>query len=220
MAHASSTARLTAILSALAAIAGVLMIGISFWINPGPPPGASAQALADFARQYYAQVLWGAWLQAVGPVLIVFFALAIVHLGGAAQRLSGWMTMLGAVILMIVSLVEIVFYITALFASPDVSPMVSLNLIHAVQHLYFIVAGPALFIPLGIVVATTRVLPRALGLIAIAAGLFFLVLGITSLLQLELPAWVTAMGAVQALWWLAAAIFMLASGGAPRTPAR
>ena len=98
--------------------------------------------------------------------------------------------MLGAVILMIVSLLEIVFYITALF------------------------------IPLGIVVVTTRVLPRTLGLIAIAAGLFFLVLGITSLLQLELPAWVTAMGAVQALWWLAAAIFMLASGGAPRTPAR
>jgi len=64
--------------------------------------------------------------------------------------------MLGAVILMIVSLVEIVFYITALFASPDVSPMISLNLIYAVQ----------------------------------------------------------------ALWWLAAAIFMLARGGAPRTPAR
>lgn len=205
--------RAVSILSALAAVAGVLMIGISFWINPGPPDSAGPQELAAFGKQYFGAVMWGAWLQAVGPVLIVFFAFAVVHLAGAAQRLSGWMTMLGAIILIIVSLVEIVFYMGALFTEPDTAPRISLNLIRAVQHLYFFVAGPALFIPLGIVAATSRVPSRILGWVAIALGAFFFVLGITSLMNLSLPVWITAMGAVQSVWWLAAAITLLARSG-------
>jgi hypothetical protein len=86
-----------------------------------------------------------------GPVLIFLFAFALVHLARAAQRLAGWMTFFGATTLVWVSLIEITFYIRALRPNPDVMPSISLGLISAVQHLYFIVAAPALFLPLGFV---------------------------------------------------------------------
>ena len=85
----------------------------------------------------------------VGPVLIVLFAFSLVHLAGATQRLSGWMTFFGPTILMTVSLAEITFYISALHADPATMPYINLVPISAVQHLYFIVAAPRLFLPLG-----------------------------------------------------------------------
>lgn len=82
-------------------------------------------------------------MQAVGPVLIVLFAFALVHLAGATERLVGWMTLFGATILMTVSLIEVTFYISALNPDPVTMPSISLKLISAVQHLYFMVAAPA-----------------------------------------------------------------------------
>ena len=70
------------ILSGLSGIVGVVLISVSFNINPGPPPGATSAELMKFGQQYYASVLWGAWLQAVGPVLIVVFAFSLVHVAG------------------------------------------------------------------------------------------------------------------------------------------
>lgn len=106
------------ILSGLSGIIGVVLPIASFAINNGPPPGATYQELVKFAQQNYAQVLWGAWLQAVGPILIVIFAFALVHLAGATQRLAGWMTFFGATILMIVSLMEVTFYSTLFLRAP------------------------------------------------------------------------------------------------------
>lgn len=143
------------ILNGLSGIVGVALISLSFDINPGPPPGATSAALMEFGRQHYASILCGAWLQAVGPVLIVLFAFALVHLAGATQRLSGWMTFFGAATLMTVSLIEITFYISALHTDPPMMPFISLKLISAVQQLYFIVAAPALFLPLGIVLLSS-----------------------------------------------------------------
>src|SRR5215510_7706562 len=91
------------IVGGLSGICGVLLLVSSFVINSGPPPGANPADLANFAQQNYARVMWGAWMQAVGPVLIVVFAFALVHLAGATQQLAGWMTFFGATILMTVS---------------------------------------------------------------------------------------------------------------------
>src|SRR6201993_5201441 len=137
------------ILSGLSGIVGVVLISVSFNINPGPPPGATNAELMKFGQQHYASILWGAWLQAVGPVLIVLFAFALVHLSEATSHLAGWMTIFGATVLMTVSLMEIGFYISALSPEPTMMPSMSLRLFYAVQHLYFIVAAPALFLPLG-----------------------------------------------------------------------
>jgi hypothetical protein len=97
----------------------------------------------------------------------VLFAFALVHLAGAAQRLAGWMTLFGATILMAVSLIEVTLYISALNADPPMMPSISLKLISAVQHLYFMVAAPALFLPLGMVLVSCPVLPRIFGYLAL-----------------------------------------------------
>jgi hypothetical protein len=197
------------ILSGLSGIAGVVLILVSFNINPGPPHGATTAQLMKFGQQYYASVLWGAWLQAVGPVFIVLFAFSLVHLAGATQRLAGWMTFFGATILMIVSLIEITFYISALHTDPPMMPFISLKLISAAQHLYFIVAAPALFLPLGIVLISSPILPRLFGYLALLLAAVFAALGMIFLLTLTLPGPVTASGGVQAFWWLAAAITLI-----------
>jgi hypothetical protein len=119
----------------LSGVCGVLLLVVSFAINSGPPRGANPAELANFAQQNYARVLWGAWMQAVGPVLIVLFAFVLVHLAGATQQLVGWMTFFGATVLTTVSLIEITFYICALYPDPVIMSSVALNLISAVQAL-------------------------------------------------------------------------------------
>jgi hypothetical protein len=87
---------------------------------------------------------------------------------------------------------------------------VSLDLIHAVQHLYFIVAAPSLFLPLGAVLLGSAVLPRVFGYLALALGAAFAILGVVFLSSLTLPATVLASaGDIQAFWWLAAAITLI-----------
>ena len=197
------------ILGGLAGAVGVVLLGLSFAINTGPPPNPTSAELMKFGQDNYAKILWGSWLQAVGPVLIVLFAFSLVHLAGAAQRIAGWMTFFGATILMTVSLVEITFYIGALHTDPAVMPYISLALISAVQHLYFIVAAPSLFFPLGIVLLGSAVLPRVFGYLALVLAGIFAVLGFTFMLRLILPNYVTAFAGVQALWWFAAAIALI-----------
>jgi hypothetical protein len=203
------TKRSFCILSALSGILGVLMLIVSFSINTGPPSGSSGPELAKFAQQSYKSVLWGAWLQAVGPIFVVLFAFAVVHLCGADRRLSGWMTFFGATTLMTVNLIEVTFYICALFTSPSGMMEIGIRLISSVQHLYFIVSAPALFLPLGIILISSRMIPRVIGYLAIALGGTFAAVGIASLLTLALPASVTSLGSIQAVWWLAAAFSLL-----------
>ncbi|MBS0297430.1 MAG: hypothetical protein JSR45_14065 [Proteobacteria bacterium] len=202
------------VLSGLAGIAGVLMIGTSFAINYGPPADAGTDQLQAYAQQHLPGVVWGAWLQAVGPWLISLFALAVVHVCGATQRLSGWMTLLGAGVLMMVSLSEVTIYLSALAQAPADIAQISADLGHAMQHLYFIIAAPSLFLPLGLVIATSRALPRYLGYLAILLGVAFVALGITSIYTVVLSPAVTSLAAVQSLWWLLAGLTLMARSGA------
>lgn len=203
--------KLFRMLAALSGIIGVILLGISFTINPGPPANATTAQLIVFANQNFTSVLWGAWLQAVGPLLILVFAFALVCLAGAATKLSGWMTLFGGAVLTMVSLIEITFYIGTLYGLS--TGLTSGDLIHAVQHLYFIVAAPALFLPLGVVILSSHILPRVLGYLALVLGAAFAILGVTFLTTLILPAWVTAFAGIQGLWWLAAAILLIVRPG-------
>ena len=202
----------------ISGIIGVIMLIVSFNINPGPPQGASYEQLIAFGHQYYASILWGAWLQTIGPFLIILFAFSLVFLSGAAQTLAGWMVFFGAGILMTISLIEICFYIVVLFKDPPQGSLFGLNIIYAVQHLYFIIGAPAMFIPLGIVLGKSDILPKWFGWLAIGIGVFFGILGIVFLLRLVLPVWVTAIAGVQAIWWLASSIMILVlKSGIPRS---
>lgn len=207
--------RLFCLLSGLSGMLGIAMLILSFATAVGPPADATGAEMIRFGQQHFAALLWGAWLQAVGPVFIILFALALVHLAGAAQRLAGWMTLLGSTILMTVSLTEITFYISAMFTDPPFMPVVSARFIAAVQHLYFNVAAPALFFPLGIVLVEARVLPRIYGYTALILAVIFAGIGIIFLPYLQLPTAVTAFAGVQAVWWLAAAGTLAVRGGTP-----
>lgn len=210
MGETPETERRLYIVGGLSGIVGVLLLGVSFATAVGPPANASTAELTRFGQQHLTGILWGAWLQAVGPVLIIFFAFSLVHLAAATQRLVGWMTFFGGTVLMTVSLIEITFYIGALFPDPPVMPFVSLRLISAVQHLYFFVAAPVLFVPLGLILINSRVLPHLFGYLALALAGTFTALGIAFIRTLTLPAAVTGFGAVQAVWWLAASISLIA----------
>jgi hypothetical protein len=199
--------------SGICGILGVIMILISFNINPGPPAGASYEQLLSFGKKYYASILWGAWLQTIGPFLLILFAFSLVFLSRAAQTLSGWMVFFGAVILMTISLIEITFYMAVLFKDPPLGSLIGLNIIYAVQHLYFIIGAPALFIPLGIVLRNSDVLPKWFSWLAILMGILFAILGIVFLLDLILPIWVTAIAGIQAIWWLASSIVLIVRAG-------
>jgi len=176
-----------------------------FSLNTGPATGASRAQMTAYGQQHHDAILWGAWLQAVGPVLVVLFAFTIVLLAGAAARLAGWMTLFGAATLMTVSLAEIVVYIGALHTSPATMAQTSYALISAVQHLYFIVAAPALFLPLGLVILRSDVLPQVLGYLAIVLAAGYALAGVFTLLDLTVPVAVQFAASVQVLWWLAAA---------------
>ncbi len=200
--------RIFRILTSLCAIIGVIMLITSFMINPGPPPNPTEAQLAAFGAQYHNLILIGAWLQAVSPILIVLFAFAIVHLADATTRLRGWMTLFGGTILMMVSLIEIVFYLSAVNGTTATIGLISLDLIAAVQHLYSMVAAQALFFPLAVVILSSRVLPHVFGYMALVIGATFAILGVADLFS-PLQNVVNVLSIVQGFWWLGAAITLL-----------
>jgi hypothetical protein len=204
--------RLFRILTALCGILGVIMLIPSFIINPGPPPNPTVAQLIAFGNQYHNSILIGAWLQAVSPFLIILFAIAIVHLAGAATRLMGWMTMFGGSILVMTSLVEVTFYLSAVNGNPATTGLISLDLISAVQHIFSMVAAPALFLPLGAVILGSRVLPHVFGYLAFVLAGIFGILGIIALFS-PIQSVVNILASVQGLWWLTAAITLLVSTG-------
>jgi len=196
--------RTAAVWAAVIGLVGTCMLGSSFAINTAPPAGASGAQLTAFGQQHHDAILWGSWLQAVGPVLITVFVVAIVVLAGATTRLTGWMTLFGAATLMTVSLIEITFYIGTVHTSPATMGATSLALIESVQHLWFIVGAPALWLPLGLVILGSHVLPRILGYLAIVLAAVFVLAGVFTLLDSTVPTAVQLLGSAQALWWLAA----------------
>ena len=51
--------RQTCIIAGTSGILGIVLLIISFNINPGPPAGANLDQLTHFARRYYDSILWG-----------------------------------------------------------------------------------------------------------------------------------------------------------------
>ncbi len=201
--------QLVCLLAGVSGIFGVLFIGESFKINQGPPLSSSDAVFLAYARTHSAPVLLGSFLQAAGPALIIAFALTLVSLSGSERRVSGLLTIFGAGVLMTTSLMEVACYIGGLFVDPPDMPRIANTFGYAIQHLYFYVAAPALFLPLGFVLLRSHLLPKTFAWLALALGATFAVLGLATIQDLVLPNAVTAFAAVQALWWFAASIALM-----------
>jgi hypothetical protein len=196
-------------INALAGLLGVLMLIVSFNINPGPPQDHPTPGqLIAFGNAYHTQIMTGAWLQAVGTVLLIIFALGLVHLADATARFSGWLTAFGGAILTATGLIEVTFYLAAINGTQMTTGLISLDMIHAVQRLYFMVAAPAVFLPLGTVIIGARVLPRVFGYAALLLGGLFVALGIVGL-YIPLQTVDNVVGIVQGVWWLGASVVLL-----------
>jgi hypothetical protein len=205
--------RLVCLCAGISGIMGVLLIGESFKINQGPPLTSSDAVFLAYAATHSTPVLLGSFMQAVGPALIIAFALTLVGLAGRERRLSGLLTIFGAGVLMTTSLMEVACYIGGLFVSPPQMPRIANTFGYAIQHLYFFVAAPALFLPMGFVLRGSRLLPNTFAWLALALGATFAGLGLATIRELVLPAAVTAFAAVQAVWWFAASIALMARSG-------
>ena len=70
-------------------------------------------------------------------------------------------------------------------------------------------AAPVLFFPLGLVLLGSRLLPKIFGYLALLLAGAFAGAGVLFLMKLVLPDAITACGAVQPIWWLAAAVTLM-----------
>ena len=193
------------VLTAPCGIFGPAVLVASFVINPAPPASFTTPQLLAFALEHHTGIVLGAWLQGIGSLLIVLFALGLVHLAKAMQRLAGWITVLAGACILMVSLLEITFYLGTVQAAEvgdTTSGLASNNLIRAVQHVFLI--APALLLPLGFVLLGSDVLPRMFAHLALAMGATLQVFGLLGLFY-ALQSVIDVLLIVQSVWFVAAA---------------
>lgn len=200
-------------IAALSGILGVVMLLTSFVLNPGPPAGATSAEATAYVAQHRDAILLASWLQEIGSFLSIAFALALVSFAGAMARLAGWLTLVGGTILVLVSVVEVTFYILVVQGSTSSTPTtdeMAAQLIQAIQHAYSMLAAPAVFLPLGVVLLGSRVLPRIFAYLAFALGGVFAVFGPIVLFADSLQVAVNILSILQGFWFLGGAIAVLA----------
>lgn len=212
------TARL---LTALCGIVGTALLAVYFLAAPPlPAPNASAADTASILAQYHNTWYVGAWIQAVGSTLSLIFFLALVHLSGASAKFAGILTQFGAAVLLSVTLIEGAFTIelaqAALNGHANTS-VASYDLMGVFVHIFPLAPAPLILIPLGIILYTSRLLPRAIAVLALTLGGLYIVAGLAGLFTTPLLTLIPL--GLQALWALAAAITLAVTRTATGQPA-
>jgi hypothetical protein len=219
------SARLSLILIALSGILGTALLGTYFGVGfiaglAQLPPDATTAQVLHVATQYHNLWFLGTWLQATGSLLSVIFFIALVHRAGAAVRLAGLLTILGAAVLLAVVLIEGVFTIDLAQAAADghqVASLTSFDVMTVFTYIYPIVPAPVIFLSLGTILLGSHLLPRVFGYLAFGLGIVFEIVGFVGLFTT--PVFTLVALSLQALWVLAAAITLLIrTGMAPDAP--
>src|SRR5262249_48819052 len=182
-------------------IVGVITLITGFSINPGPPAGTSATQAIAFFMQHRDAVLLGGWMQEIGAFLCIAFLVALTVLAGWASRISGLLLLLGGSILILVSLIEVTFYLLTVQGSTSgnaTEVMLGLELTKAIQHGYSMLAAPAVFFPVGALILGSRVVPRGFGYLAFLLGAIFTALGGVVLFNDSLQVLVNILSGIQA----------------------
>jgi hypothetical protein len=156
-----------------------------------------------------------AWLEGTGTALYVIFVLALVHLAGARAGLAGRVTTLASAVVLAVSLVYDITLIAfaqsaALGGRQTTTALVAYGLFAATEHVFLLV--PPLFLPLGLILLRTAILPRVFALLAVTFGVIAPFLGLAGLFAVTannngpVGAAINALVAAEALWIIAAAL--------------
>ncbi|MGH2458884.1 MAG: hypothetical protein ACRDIY_08450 [Chloroflexota bacterium] len=213
---------------ALVAIVGILGTGAlvvyysaPFWMFPLPPDNATAAQVVTFGARYHDVILLDTWLQAIGALLSVVFALALVHLAGAEDRFAGRLTLLVGGAVLILALVEGAFALGALQAGANGHPEAALTCLDVYRvfvHVFLI--APSLFLVMGIALLDTRLLPPAFSYLAVGLGIVFQVLGVAGLFSSAALLAVIVVLKAQDFWTVAAAVALVVRSGDARPATR
>lgn len=210
--------RLLRTLTALCGILGLAGLGFyyssPFWLLSEPPVGASAAQILAVATRYHNALLLDAWCQGTGALLTVVFALALVHMAEATRPLWGWMTMLAGATIVVVSLLDDTFTIAVAQASVSGHPetaAIGFDLSNVIGHAFLI--APSLYLPLGVVLLGSRLLPRVFGYLALACGVATEILGLASLFSSTTANIIGFVLLAQEIWVVAVAILLIFGAG-------
>jgi hypothetical protein len=194
--------------TALCGFLGFAALGIYYSVPfPLPPPNATLEQLINGLRGYQNTIFFDSWLLATGSLLQVVFAIALVHLAGAATRFWGMFTMLASAAILSVSLFDAAFTIAAVEAAANGHPNTSLvcfDLTNSMRHVFLV--APSLFLPLGATLVGSHVLPRSLAYSALALGILFELLGLATFFSRTAEALIIAVLIGQEVWMLAAPV--------------
>ena len=202
------SSRSSRLAAALCGFLGFAALGIYYSVPfPLPPPNATLDQLIADLHGYQNTIFFDAWLLATGSLLQVVFAIALVYLAGAANRFWGIFTILAATAILSVSLFDAAFTIAAVEAAANGHPATSLvcfDLTNSMRHLFLL--APSLFLPLGAVLFSARLLPRPLAYSALALGIAFELLGLATFYSHAAEVAIVAVLIAQELWMLSASI--------------
>jgi hypothetical protein len=203
-------------LAGAAGFAGAAALGLSFGLLPSPPAlTAPLAALTHYAAAHQHLLMAAAWLEGTGTALYVIFVLALVHLAGTRGGLAGRITTLASAVVLAVSLVYDVTLIAfaqsaALGGRQATTALVAYGLFAATEHVFLLV--PPLFLPLGLILLRTAILPRLFALLAVTFGVIAPFLGLAGLFTVTannngpVGAAINALVAAEAIWIVAASL--------------
>src|SRR5215475_12436336 len=204
------------LLAGAAGFAGAAALGASFGVLPSPPAiTAPLTVLTHYAVGHSHALLATAWLEGTGTALYVIFVLALAYLAGTRAGLAGRITAMAAAVVLAVSLVYDVMVIAfaqsaTLGGHQTTTALVAYGLFAATEHVFLL--APPLFLPLGLILLRTPVLPRPFALLAVTFGVIAPILGLAGLFTVTannngpVGAAINGLVTLQGLWVIAAAL--------------
>jgi hypothetical protein len=196
-------------LTALTGVLGTAALGVyySTVLVPLPADNATAAQVVAVGLHYRTSILIDVALQIGGSTLTVIFALALIHLAGAAHRLAGRLIVLAGAVVLGLALVEGTFSLGVVQAAANGHPQAALacfDLTNVFIHVFLL--APSLFLLLGLALWKTTLLPRLFAPLALALGLAFQTLGLVGLFNATAVSLVIAILVLQEVWTVAAAL--------------
>lgn len=204
----------TIIFTAICGLTGTIALSLYFsapfhWM-PLPQPNATSAQIMQFGTQYHNAILLDTWLQQLGTILSVMFALALVRIAGRSSMLAGRLTLLTATVVTSLSLAEGTFALGAVLSGdaghPD-SAVTCFELTNVFIHIFLL--APSLFLMLGFALKGSLVLPKIFITTAITLGVLFQTLGVLALFFNSFLFLVIIVLMLQNVWTIAASVVLL-----------
>jgi hypothetical protein len=200
-------------LTGLSGILGVLALGVYYSVPlPLPPPNAGIQEIMDFGAHFHNRILLDAWLQAGGSFLAVIFFLSVIYMARGAEKLSGWIAILGATLVLAMSLLDVALVLGAVQGAMNghlTAVLTCFDLTFVFIHIFPLVPASATFLGLGTLLLGTHLLPRIFAYVALTLGAAFEVLGFVGLFNPQANAAMVLLLSSQEIWIVAAALVLI-----------